>query len=264
MKIARSLLAVAAAGLSLALVNTTLAQTPGEKPKDPAPATQPATPAKPETKPVEKPAATPPAAATPTPAAATPGTEEKLVYVKMTTSKGDVVLELNNEKAPISTKNFLAYVDEKFYDGTIFHRVIDGFMVQGGGFTPDMNQKKVKDPIKNEWQNGLKNTKYTLAMARLGDGKPNEKTVNSATAQFFINVKDNSFLDQQQRDGGAYAVFGKVVAGTEVVDQIKAAKTSVKNAPNGQPFSDVPVETITINSMTRLTADEAKKLIDKK
>ncbi len=238
MKFARSLLVVAAAGLSMALAGSALAQAHDEKPKEvqPAEAVKPAAehPAKPAT------------------------AEEKFVYVKMTTSKGDIVIELNNEKAPISTKNFLSYVDDKFYDGTIFHRVIDGFMIQGGGFTPDMAQKETKAPIKNEWQNGLKNVKYTVAMARLGDRKPNDKTVNSATAQFFINVKDNAFLDAPQPDGGAYAVIGKVVAGTEVVDAIKGVKTGVKNSPKGQPFSDVPVETVTIKSIARITPEEAK------
>src|SRR5262245_11677784 len=111
-----------------------------------------------------------------------------LAYVLMTTSKGDVVIELNREKAPISVANFLSYVDKKFYDETIFHRVIPNFMIQGGGFTADMKQKSTDKPIKNEWQNGLKNTRGTLAMARLG------QQPDSATSQFFINVQDNPFL----------------------------------------------------------------------
>jgi cyclophilin family peptidyl-prolyl cis-trans isomerase len=169
------------------------------------------------------------------------------MQVKLETSKGDIVIELDAEKAPLSTANFLAYVDNGHYDNTIFHRVISNFMIQGGGFTPDMKQKKTLDPIENEWKNGLKNKKYTLAMARLGDSRPNKETVNSATAQFFINVQDNSFLDQAQPDGGAYAVFGKVVKGTEVVDAIKGVKTGNKGM-----HGDVPLEPVVIKKASRM------------
>jgi cyclophilin family peptidyl-prolyl cis-trans isomerase len=169
------------------------------------------------------------------------------VYVKMTTSLGDITLELNKAKAPISVDNFLKYVDKKFYDGTIFHRVIETFMIQGGGFLPDMSQKKTMDPIKNEWENGLKNIKGSIAMART-------QVADSATSQFFINVKDNSFLDTP-RDGAAYAVFGKVVDGMDVVDKIKKVKTTTKG-----PYGDVPEETVTIKTVKKLTDAEAKTL----
>ncbi|MCE7973321.1 MAG: peptidyl-prolyl cis-trans isomerase [Leptolyngbya sp. PLA1] len=170
--------------------------------------------------------------------------KEKFVYVSVKTSMGEFFLELNAEKAPLSVENFLKYVDSGHYDGTIFHRVIDGFMVQGGGFTPDMKQKATNPPIKNEWKNGLKNERGTIAMARTN-------VADSATSQFFINVKDNSFLDQP-RDGAAYAVFGKVSKGMDVVDKIKAVKTGVKNG-----MGDVPVTTVTIEKVTRSTAEAA-------
>ncbi len=160
--------------------------------------------------------------------------------IRMTTSMGDVVLELDTENAPVTTENFLAYVDDGHYDGTIFHRVIDGFMIQGGGFTPDMKQKRTRPGIANEWRNGLKNRRGTIAMARLG-GKP-----DSATAQFFINVKDNAFLDQPQSDGAAYAVFGKVVEGMDVVDRIKGVRTGSKGG-----HDDVPTEPVVIESVSR-------------
>ncbi|MCC6660557.1 MAG: peptidyl-prolyl cis-trans isomerase [Phycisphaerales bacterium] len=180
--------------------------------------------------------------------------EDKLVYVKMTTSLGDIVLELNQEKAPITVKNFLAYADKGFYDGTIFHRVIPNFMIQGGGFTPDMNQKPTDAPIKNEWENGLKNTRGTIAMARVGNPKgPDPKAVDSATAQFFINVVDNPFLDKPQIDGGAYAVFGRVISGMDTVDKIRDVKTGIKGR-----FPNVPVDTVTITKVARISADEAK------
>ncbi len=169
------------------------------------------------------------------------------MQVKLTTSKGDIVLELDAAKAPISTQNFLEYVDAGHYDGTIFHRVISNFMIQGGGLTPDMKQKPTKKPIKNEWQNGLKNTRGTVAMARLGDSRPNPGTVDSATAQFFINVQDNSFLDRPQPDGGAYAVFGKVVAGMEVVEAIRTVRTGNKGG-----HGDVPSEPILITKAQRI------------
>jgi cyclophilin family peptidyl-prolyl cis-trans isomerase len=168
-------------------------------------------------------------------------------YVKMVTSLGDITLELNRAKAPVSTANFLKYVDKKFYDGTIFHRVIPDFMIQGGGFTPDMTQKRGEAPIKNEWQNGLKNARGSIAMARTSDP-------DSATSQFFINVKDNGFLDQA-RDGAAYAVFGKVVEGMATVDKIKAVATTDKG-----PYQNVPETAVVIKSARRLTDDEVKAL----
>jgi len=173
--------------------------------------------------------------------------QEKTVYVLMTTSMGDISIELNNEKAPISTQNFLSYVDKKYYDGTIFHRVIKDFMVQGGGFTPDMKQKETGKGIKNEWKNGLRNVAYSLAMART-------QVADSGTSQFFINAKDNTFLDLPS-DGAAYAVFGKVLSGTDVVDKIRAVKTGTKNF-----MGDVPVETVEIKSVRRMTADEVTKI----
>jgi cyclophilin family peptidyl-prolyl cis-trans isomerase len=191
------------------------------------------------------------------PAEAPKATGPALEYVRMTTSAGDVIIELNREKAPISVENFLAYVDEDFYAGTIFHRVIKTFMIQGGGFSTDLKEKAVtRKPIKNEWQNGLKNVRGSVAMARRPDP-------DSATCQFFINVVDNAYLDEP-RMGGAYAVFGRVVAGMDVVDRIKDVPTGKKQAdtPQGKPmFSDVPLEPVTIQKITRMSADEAKKLI---
>jgi peptidyl-prolyl cis-trans isomerase A (cyclophilin A) len=156
--------------------------------------------------------------------------------IVISTSLGDITVELDTAKAPISVKNFLAYVDAGHYDGTIFHRVIPDFMVQCGGFTPDMVQKKTNAPIKNEANNGLSNEPYTLAMARTSD-------VDSATSQFFINLADNVFLDHGKRDFG-YAVFGKVVKGTEVVDKIGAVKTGRTGG-----HQDVPLTPVVINSI---------------
>ncbi len=158
--------------------------------------------------------------------------------VILDTSEGEIRLELFADKAPISAANFLAYVDAKFYDGTIFHRVIEDFMVQGGGFMPDMKQKTTNAPIKNEADNGLQNEPYTVAMARTSD-------VNSATSQFFINTADNVFLNHGGRDFG-YCVFGKVTKGTEVVDKIGGCDTGVKAG-----MKDVPTATITIKSAKR-------------
>lgn len=155
------------------------------------------------------------------------------VNVLMSTSEGDIVLQLDRANAPVSVDNFLTYVSSSHYDGTIFHRVIKDFMIQGGGFSADMRRKATLPAIKNEADNGLKNLRGTIAMARTRD-------VNSATSQFFINVKDNSFLDHGARDFG-YAVFGKVVSGMDIVDRIA-------NAPTGP--RDVPVSTVTINSVT--------------
>ncbi len=173
--------------------------------------------------------------------------------VVVETSLGDFKVELFEDKAPVTVKNFLGYVDDKFYDGTIFHRVIGkenserDFMIQGGGFEPGMKQKKAKAPIKNEASNGLQNKRGTLAMARTS-------VVDSATAQFFVNVADNNFLDHRgtnPRDFG-YAVFGQVVEGMDVVDKIKAVKTGTTKDADGVPHSDVPTEDVVIKSIRRV------------
>jgi len=166
----------------------------------------------------------------------TKGTHSMNPRVKLSTNYGDMVIELNAEKAPKSTQNFLDYAKSGFYDGTIFHRVIGNFMIQGGGFEPGMKQKETNAPIENEANNGLKNDKYTLAMARTNDP-------HSATAQFFINVTDNDFLNFSSPNprGWGYAVFGKVVEGTETVDKIKAVRTG-----NSGFHQDVPVEDVVI------------------
>lgn len=159
------------------------------------------------------------------------------------TSEGDIKIELFEKEAPISAQNFLAYANSGFYNGTIFHRVIDGFMVQGGGFTADMKQKKTNPPIKNESANGLENKKYTLAMARTS-------VPDSATSQFFINTTDNDFLDRSQsRDGVGYAVFGRVVEGQAIVDKIGKTKTGTSAG-----MQDVPVKAITIDSIEVVAA----------
>lgn len=155
------------------------------------------------------------------------------------TNHGDISVELFEKEAPTSSKNFLDYVQSGFYEGTIFHRIIDGFMIQGGGFTADMDRKKTKSPIKNEGDNGLKNEKYTLAMARTS-------VPDSATSQFFINTSDNDFLNQEQsQDGVGYAVFGRVVDGTDIVDKIGKVKTGVSAG-----MQDVPVEAVVIESIS--------------
>jgi cyclophilin family peptidyl-prolyl cis-trans isomerase len=158
--------------------------------------------------------------------------------VVLETTKGNVTIELFAEQAPVSVENFLAYVDARHFDGTIFHRVIPGFMVQGGGFTEDMQQKPTRDPIKNEADNGLKNERGTLAMARTSD-------IHSATSQFFVNVADNAFLDHGGRDFG-YAVFGRVADGMDVVDDIVGVPTGGKGG-----HQDVPLEPIVIRSAKR-------------
>ena len=152
--------------------------------------------------------------------------------VKLTTSMGPIVIQLDKEKAPISTENFVKYVESGHYNGTVFHRVIDGFMVQGGGFGKDMRQKPTQPPIKNESTNGLKNDNYTVAMARTN-------VRDSATSQFFINVKDNDFLNFSGDLNPGYAVFGKVVEGKEVVDKIK--KVATGNAAGQQNVPNEPV-----------------------
>lgn len=154
--------------------------------------------------------------------------------IKLHTNYGDITLELDREKAPVTVQNFIDYVSSGYYDNTIFHRVIDGFMIQGGGFEPDMIQKKTRAPITNEADNGLTNDKYTIAMARTSDP-------HSATGQFFINVKDNDFLNYKSStaQGYGYCVFGKVVEGMDVVDEIKKVKTGTRSG-----HQDVPVENV--------------------
>jgi peptidyl-prolyl cis-trans isomerase B (cyclophilin B) len=161
--------------------------------------------------------------------------------VKLLTNFGEITLELDTEKAPITTANFLQYVDNGFYNGTIFHRVIDGFMIQGGGFDASMNQKQTADEIKNEADNGLKNDKYTIAMARTS-------APHSASSQFFINAGDNDFLNHtaQTSSGWGYCVFGKVVAGMDVVDKIRQVATTSRKG-----HQDVPVDNVVIETATR-------------
>ncbi len=203
----------------------------------------------------DKPAAKPPA--TEQPAQPAPKAEATMVYVLMKTSKGDITIELNQEKAPISVANFLSYVDKKHFDGTVFHRIIANFMIQGGGMDAAGKEKPTDKPIKNEWQNGLKNVKYSIAMARKG-GLPDGP--NSATSQFFINTVDNAGLDRAQKDGAAYAVFGKVVAGFETVDKIK--NTPVTSNEYGEPSK--PTEVVKIESVRRSTPEEVAALKGKK
>jgi peptidyl-prolyl cis-trans isomerase B (cyclophilin B) len=163
----------------------------------------------------------------------------KMKMVRLHTNMGNITLQLDEEKAPVTVKNFLEYVNSGFYSNTIFHRVIPNFMIQGGGFEPGMVQKKTNAPIKNEAANGLKNEIYTIAMARTGDP-------NSATAQFFINTKNNSFLDYPGQDGWGYCVFGKVVDGMHIVDQIKGVATGSKLGHKDVPLSDVLLEKVQI------------------
>ena len=172
-----------------------------------------------------------------------PTQEQPMVILK--TTLGDITIKLFPDKAPITVANFLAYVDSGHYNGTVFHRVIDGFMIQGGGFNRWMLQKPTQAPIKNEAANGLQNKRGTIAMARTS-------VVDSATSQFFINVVDNAFLDFKSPDprGFGYCVFGEVVSGMDVVDQIKAVRTGVKNG-----MADVPLQTVEILSAERAPAE---------
>lgn len=167
------------------------------------------------------------------------GNEMTNTIVVMETNMGNIEIELNTEKAPISSKNFIDYVNEGFYDGLIFHRVINNFMIQGGGFDKDMNEKETKAPIKNEAGNGLKNTLGTIAMART-------QVIDSSSSQFFINIADNAFLDHtdDSMSGYGYAVFGKVISGMDTVDKIKSTQTGREKG-----FDDVPTEPIIIKKV---------------
>ena len=157
--------------------------------------------------------------------------------IKLTTNHGEITIDLDADKAPVTAKNFVAYVESGHYANTVFHRVIDGFMIQGGGFEPGMKQKSTQPPIKNEANNGLKNDKYTVAMARTSDP-------HSASSQFFINVGDNDFLNHTAPtpQGWGYCVFGKVVAGAEVVDKIKGVTTGRKGFHDDVPLEDVVIQ----------------------
>ncbi|HEV7613788.1 MAG TPA: peptidylprolyl isomerase [Steroidobacteraceae bacterium] len=156
--------------------------------------------------------------------------------IRFETTLGDFTVELFEKEAPLSAANFLRYVQDKFFDGTIFHRIVPGFVIQGGGFTEDMTQKSTQPPVKNEADNGLKNSRGTLSMARTND-------INSATSQFFVNLKDNDFLDHSRGNFG-YAVFARVAAGMDVVDKIASVETGRRRG-----FDDVPVEAVTMKSV---------------
>jgi cyclophilin family peptidyl-prolyl cis-trans isomerase len=173
--------------------------------------------------------------------------------VAVETSHGTFKLELFEDKAPVTVKNFLQYTEDKHYDGTVFHRVISDFMIQGGGFEPGMKEKKTRDPIKNESANGLSNLKGTVAMARVGRDVGNVKAADSATAQWFVNVKDNTFLDRAKAaDGAGYCVFGRVIDGMDVVEKIKGVETGTSNG-----FDDVPTKDVVIKSV-RVVKEEKK------
>ena len=159
--------------------------------------------------------------------------------IRFETTLGDFTIELFEKEAPESVANFQRYIEEDFFDGTIFHRIVPGFVIQGGGFTEDMTQKRTRPPVKNEADNGLKNKRGTLSMARTND-------INSATSQFFVNLKDNDFLDHSRGNFG-YAVFAKVTQGMDVVDQIAAVETGRKRG-----FDDVPVQAVTMKSVRRV------------
>jgi len=176
-------------------------------------------------------------------------TKKENPRVLIKTNLGNITVELFEKEAPITVKNFLDYVDSKFYDGTTFHRIMPGFVIQGGGFTPDMKKKPTKAPIKNEATNGLKNLKGTLSMARTMD-------INSATSQFFINLKNNPALDHKDNTpkGYGYAVFGKVVSGWGVVEKIAKVPTTTKGI-----YKNVPVKPVIIKSIRRIPANIKKK-----
>ncbi|MEC9158073.1 MAG: peptidylprolyl isomerase [Planctomycetota bacterium] len=191
-----------------------------------------------------------PAPSTPTPAPGAPKqAEARYEYAMLETSQGNILLQLDRARAPISVRNFMKYVEDGGYDGTIFHRVINGFMIQGGGFTPDMTKKPAMAPIKNEWMNGLKNENGTIAMARTSNP-------NSATNQFFINVNNNVNLDRPISGGAGYAVFGRVVMGMDVVNRIKSVKTG-----SVQGYQNVPVQPVVIEKAVEVSPEEAARLM---
>jgi peptidyl-prolyl cis-trans isomerase A (cyclophilin A) len=159
--------------------------------------------------------------------------------IRFETSLGDFTIELFEKDAPLSAANFLKYIEDEFFDGTIFHRIVPGFVIQGGGFTEDMEQKKTHPPVKNEADNGRKNARGTLSMARTND-------INSATSQFFVNLKDNDFLEHSRGNFG-YAVFGRVTEGMDVIDKIAAVETGRRRG-----FDDVPVEAVIMKSVRRI------------
>ena len=196
------------------------------------------------------PATAPPAASQP----AAPAAADKVMYVQFTTNKGSFVLELNHEKAPVSVDNFLKYVDDKFYNDTIFHRITKGgiFVIQGGGMDKSGSQKKTNPPIKNEWKNGLTNVRGSISMARTS-------APDSATSQFFINVQDDPALDQPN-GGAAYAVFGKVYAGMKTIDALYATPVQASRAMGGEVSQ--PVEPLIVEKAERITAAKAKELLD--
>jgi peptidyl-prolyl cis-trans isomerase A (cyclophilin A) len=177
----------------------------------------------------------------------TTGTAHAEPRVEFKTNQGSFVVDLDSAKAPKTVDNFLKYVQSGFYNGTIFHRVIDGFMIQGGGFTPDLNQKPTNPPVVSEAQNGLKNQTYTIAMARTSDP-------DSATAQFFINVSDNDFLNHSAptAQGWGYTVFGKVISGTQTIDRIRKTPTMVASTPRSGRMQNVPTTAVVIESATVL------------
>jgi len=174
------------------------------------------------------------------------GVEDPFPQVRLVTSQGTILLELNREKAPLTVNNFLRYVDDGFYDGTIFHRVIPDFVIQGGGFEPGLIQKQTRPPIRNESDNGLRNDRGTIAMARTNDP-------DSATSQFYINVVDNDSLNATAGANG-YTVFGRVIDGLDVVDRIAEVETGTRQSPEGQTFSDVPVTDVLLHRATRVPA----------
>jgi cyclophilin family peptidyl-prolyl cis-trans isomerase len=195
-----------------------------------------------------------------------PKSEEELVYVRMSTGMGEIVFELNRAKAPVTVDNFLKYADRGAYDGTVFHRIVKDFVIQGGGWTADLKERAKEDaakgnpdkPIKNEWQNGLKNTRGSIAMAR-------EAEPDTATREFYINCQDNPKLDTAREKSGnaGYAVFGRVVAGIEIVDKIRGVRTEARTVPGVTDGSmeNVPVDAVPIVSVKRISTSEARAAI---